>query len=292
MEQEQADLHMQADYEEAQYRRAIVAAENKVVTDAGHWYALDGTPKYTIVGKNGKERNTTLRDARKLNYLPSVTEIIKSAAKPALEIWKQKQVMLAALTLTRLQGESDEAFCDRVLTDSQEQAKKARDKGQAIHGAIECAIQKRPYLAEYSPHVQAVIGACDKEGIYLFDGEAEKSFGHPFGFGGKCDWHSFGANIVLDFKTKEKIDEKVKPYDDHEMQLAAYRMGLGLPRARRFNVFIGTEDQQVKVIELSPDNADRAERMFLTLLKFWQIDKNYFPGCSLVRIETLSIKAV
>ena len=30
-----------------------------------HWYcAITGAPRYTSIGKNGKERNTTLRDAK------------------------------------------------------------------------------------------------------------------------------------------------------------------------------------------------------------------------------------
>jgi hypothetical protein len=33
-------------------------------SESNHWYTRDGIPQYTIVGKNGKERNTTLRDAR------------------------------------------------------------------------------------------------------------------------------------------------------------------------------------------------------------------------------------
>lgn len=33
--------------------------------EAGHWYSKEGEPKYTIIGANGKERNTTLRDAKK-----------------------------------------------------------------------------------------------------------------------------------------------------------------------------------------------------------------------------------
>ena len=32
--------------------------------ETGHWYDKDGNSQYTIVGANGKERNTTLRDAR------------------------------------------------------------------------------------------------------------------------------------------------------------------------------------------------------------------------------------
>ena len=34
-------------------------------SEAGHWYDHEGKPMYTIVGVNGKERNTTLRDAKK-----------------------------------------------------------------------------------------------------------------------------------------------------------------------------------------------------------------------------------
>ena len=69
--------------------------------ESGHWYEMDGTPRYRIVGKNGKERNTTLADARKLDLLPSVTTIMKEAAKPGLERWKGDQLLLSALTLTR-----------------------------------------------------------------------------------------------------------------------------------------------------------------------------------------------
>jgi len=52
---------------------------------AGHWYRRsDGSPQYTIVGKNGKERDTTLRDAREHNLVPSVTTIMRIAAAPGL----------------------------------------------------------------------------------------------------------------------------------------------------------------------------------------------------------------
>ena len=54
-------------------------------SEAGHWYTRSGDPMYTIMGKStGKPRNTTLRDARELNLVPSVTTILNVAAKPAL----------------------------------------------------------------------------------------------------------------------------------------------------------------------------------------------------------------
>ena len=34
---------------------------NKFTSESGHWYTREGEPMYTIIGANGKERNTTLR---------------------------------------------------------------------------------------------------------------------------------------------------------------------------------------------------------------------------------------
>ena len=50
--------------------------------DTGHWYTKDGAPAYTVEGKTGV-RNTTLRDARKLGLIPSVTTIISIMEKKA-----------------------------------------------------------------------------------------------------------------------------------------------------------------------------------------------------------------
>ena len=33
---------------------------NKFTSEAGHWYTQEGEPMYTIIGVNGKERNTNL----------------------------------------------------------------------------------------------------------------------------------------------------------------------------------------------------------------------------------------
>jgi len=56
-----------------------------------HWYrADDGKPQYTVPAKDGSLRPTTLRDARKMNLLPSVTTVMKIAAKPAINVWKHE----------------------------------------------------------------------------------------------------------------------------------------------------------------------------------------------------------
>jgi (2R)-ethylmalonyl-CoA mutase len=56
-----------------------------VDTESSHWYSQDGSPAYRIIGKNGKERNTNVRDARELNLVPSVTTVLGLVAKPGLD---------------------------------------------------------------------------------------------------------------------------------------------------------------------------------------------------------------
>ena len=252
---------------------------NDIATQAGHWYKADGSPCYTMTGANGQERNTTLRDARKLGLYPSVTTIIKCAAAPALENWKLDQAILAALTLPRNPGESDEAFLARVKQDSREQARKAAERGTEIHGALERHFQGRPCDAELWPYVQAV-----KENLLAWFGEtewdAERSFAHPLGFGGKCDLHSKTGRIAVDFKGKDFTDPNdCKQYDEHLMQGAAYLKGFDIFEGGRFaNVFFSrTKPGLVCIVEAQPEDITRGWRMFAKLLEFWQEQSRYRP---------------
>ena len=107
-----------------------------------HWYTRDGEPAYTVKGKDG-ERPTTLRDARKLSLIPSVTSILNVASKPGLEKWKQQQLLLAALTLPKIDSESEDQYIDRIIRDSKEQGKAAADAGTEIHASIEAFYRGR-----------------------------------------------------------------------------------------------------------------------------------------------------
>ena len=109
------------------------------MTETGHWYARDGSPAYYET--NG--RGTTLRDARKLNLLPSVTTVLGVLAKPALTSWLVRQGILAALTGTRQPDEADDAYIARVTADSKAQAKAAADEGSRIHDACERLFKSR-----------------------------------------------------------------------------------------------------------------------------------------------------
>ena len=82
-----------------------------------------------------------------------------------------------------------------------------------------------------------------------------------------------GDGVVIDFKTKEFTKdslEKVVGFDENVMQLAAYRTGLVLPKARCANVFVSvTEPGLVVVKEWTQEELARGWSMFDALKTFY-----------------------
>jgi hypothetical protein len=251
-------------------------AKNNHAQESGHWYTRDGVPQYTVEAKKGGHRNTTLRDARVMNLVPSVTTVLSVAAKPALTAWLQQQVLLAALTLPRRPDEPEKDYVERIISDSKEQGRSAADAGTDIHASIQGFYEDR-HTGKHQESVQA----CDKAIKEHFGDQvwiSERSFGHDLGFGGKCDLFARGGEgIVADIKTKEFSDPaKIDGYDEHLMQLSAYRVGLGIPQARCANVFISRSvPNLVLVREWSAEDLDRGWEMFCHLLSFWQLKNSH-----------------
>ena len=241
-------------------------------SESNHWYAKDGAPMYTVTAKNGEQRSTTLRDAKKLGLLPSVTTIMKAAASPGLEAWKMNQMMLAALTLPRGEGENEESFIKRIQADSKEHARKAAERGTQVHTAIEQFFDGH-INADDLPYLEPVYKAVNNTfGNLVW--AVEKSFATESGFAGKVDIHSRdGEGVVADFKTKEFTKdtlEKVAGFDENVMQLAAYRYGLNLPKARCANIFVSvTEPGLVVVKEWTQEELARGWAMFDALKTFY-----------------------
>jgi hypothetical protein len=236
-------------------------------SESGHWYAQDGSPAYRIIGKNGVERNTRLTDARERGLVPSVTTISGLLAKPGLNTWLQQQVLLAALTLPRAEGESEENWLQRVMSDSKSAGRDAADRGTRLHGVLESFYQGK--LIEFPNFVYKVNTALETH-FGPANWEAERSFSSG-GYGGKVDL--IAENIVVDFKSKEGDLSKVTPFHEQIMQLAAYRMGLNKPTARCANVYF-TEAGDVKLIEHSEQDLVDAWECFQYLLAFYKKKNN------------------
>lgn len=257
-----------------------------IATEAGHWYHQDGQPCYEVPYADPRKgmRNTTLTDARKLKLVPSFTTIVNVAAKPGLINWKARNILYAALTLPRKDGESLDDYADRVMEDADAQSAAARDRGTELHTAIEKSLAGEAFDPYWTEHIANVRVHLAQLGID-WEGNSEKSFCHPRGYGGKCDlsWNAPGMDLpsgiapnvgLLDFKTKDKIvDGVLSFYDEHIMQLAAYSHGLfrTIRDVRALNVFVGVDDKQVRTFEYTFEQLQRGWLQFNCLLNYWYI---------------------
>lgn len=244
-----------------------------------HWYGRDGSVAYEQRTKAGGVRSTTLSDARKLGLVPSTTTVLQVLDKPALTQWKVKQGILAALTLARIDGENDDAYLARLLTDSQQQAKDAADEGTKIHDALELALKGDAFPARFSPHVAAVKAELARLFPDVSDWIPERSFGCGLGYGGKVDLHSPSTGIVVDYKGKDGdfSDGKKLAYDQH-YQLAAYQYGLRLPRNVCANLFVSrTHPGKVASHVWSVADIEQGWQVFQAALALWVAVKKYDP---------------
>jgi hypothetical protein len=248
--------------------------------ESTHFYTRKGEPAYTVTAKAGHQRPTTVADARKLGLVPSVTTIIRCAAAPGLERWKLDQMLHAALTLPRGPTEPEAEWISRVWKDSKETARKAAARGTAIHAAIQGHYMGEPPSVELLEHVKAAYKA-----VHEFTADApgfryvpEVAFSSPLGFGGKVDLSNrIGNGVVIDFKTKEFSDpESLKTWDEHALQLAAYRNGLGMDNARCAICYVSvTTPGLAKLIEIPEKELKRGWYMFRALLEYWQFKNDY-----------------
>jgi hypothetical protein len=255
----------------------LIKEETKIAQESGHWYDKDGNSAYEVQAKDGSMRGTTLRDARKLSLVPSVTTILGVIAKPGLENWKMQNTVLAAMTLPRMEGESLDAFSLRVIQDGKETGRKAAQLGTDIHASLDKAYSGKDYDPAHEVYVKAV-----QEAVFLKYGEqdwiAEKSFAHGLGFGGKIDLAS--SSIVIDFKTSSFTEDKIKTlgYDEHVWQLAAYATGLCIQKPILANVYVSTVTPRLVFIkEYTQEESEWGWDCFSSFLNAWKILKKYQP---------------
>ncbi len=260
----------------------MATLENKHDMADSHWYSRDGKPAYTMLKKDGGERSTTLRDARKHGLLPSVTTIFNIMAKPGLDKWKLSKAVEAALIVSRDQGEPEERYIDRVIERSRKEVMDAANLGTRIHDAIDSAfdgIQPAPELRPYVEPTMACIASMKLQDIKREGVVTSLSDGYA----GRVDLLAkFGkSNICIDFKTrKTKEGEKITPYDFQPMQIAAYSYAAfgDLSRCFGANVYISTtEPGRIEVASYTPQKLQKEFDAFRSMLAMWRYLKNYDP---------------
>ncbi len=136
-----------------------------------HYYEASGKPKYTIVGANGKRRDTTLRDARKLGLYPSVTEVKKAILKETfLDMWKEEQLAKFCYENPPVAGETEEEYMSRATYGANHITRTACDFGTLFHNTAEAYAADRdiripfevfpfwePFKAWFDENVEEVV---------------------------------------------------------------------------------------------------------------------------------------
>lgn len=251
--------------------------------DSAHWYQRDGVPLHSVLSAKGEPRPTTLRDARKLGLVPSVTNIIGVIAKPELTAWLQEQAVMAALTLPRIAGETEDAFAKRVVEDSLSTRDNAADFGTAFHHGAErvantLEVDLQHPAADWLWHYRDWFQANARELRWT-----EKVLVHQeWGFAGTADLlidHAVHGPVLVDFKTtKLKPGTKFAPYKSWCYQLAAYRRALGEP-VRCMNLVVNSLEPSAPIEHLwSKEDVERGWAAFEAARRLWSIEKNYDPA--------------
>lgn len=222
-------------------------------------------------------RPATLRDARKVNAVPSVTTVLDILAKHQLVRWQIKQAVMAT---RRVAYNPDEAaWIEAVITESERQVEEAAAEGTRIHDASEQYIKGNEFLALYKPHVEAIHAELARIFPGVDDWVAERSFAHRLGYGGKVDLHSPRHGHVVDLKGKDGdfSDEKKLAYDQN-WQLAPYQKGLGLPLRTCANIFVSrTHHGCVRSHVWGEDDIQRGLDIFTSTLQVWKHIHKYYP---------------
>ena len=235
---------------------------NQFLSEAGHWYFPDGKPAYTVKGKNGKQRKTTLRDGKSMGLLPSITTILGVLDKPGLARWRERLIVEHTDDTERLLGEHTDAYIRRIFEKHQKIGQQAADRGTRVHAMLEEYFlpgDRRTIIrtAHEELILESVLVELDK--LAPRDAwQAEKSVvNRKAGYAGKMDMISQEPRVIVDYKTKEFTDPaKVKAYPEHAMQLAAGALaegwfdGLEDEPVRLVNIFISVDEPGlVKVVE-------------------------------------------
>jgi hypothetical protein len=251
---------------------------------SSHWYTRDGKSMHTVIAKTtGLPRSTTIRDARKLDLVPSVTNILAMKSKPALETWKIDKAIIAAADNPQKDGEPREVWLSRIATMADEEARKAAEFGTMLHDALEDHLTgKAEPTGEVETYLRPTFEWLRENVAQVID--TEQSFVAEEGYAGRRDLYCLlrhnGAErrALIDFKTqrfKGKADATF--YKEWSMQLAAYARPLSEGGEPLLVSIAIPSDGPGRPCVKAWDNGGQAWHAFLACFSLWKFEKEYYP---------------
>lgn len=263
---------------------AILAKAQSI---SSHWYTSGGGAAHRQPKASGDgERATTIRDAKRLSLLPSVTNVLGVLSKGGLINWQLQQVGLAAFEKRPAEGETPDYYAKRVVSVSKETNEAAQKAGSSIHSAIESHFKGDEVEEDMRPYVLP-IEAWKAEKELSFIEHESILVNTKRGYAGMCDVVGLGAGgqmFIIDWKSRTKIGKKVVSYETEVLQIAAYaatRWGEEAVTERKVygaNVYLcRTEVGRMEVKVWTPNEIFEAYQTFLSIHQIWRYLKGYDP---------------
>jgi len=260
------------------------SASSRLVTveSSGHWYDAEGRSAHVIIGKNGKERNTTVADARKMGLLPSVTSVQGILHKEQLVSWRIEQAIMSALTLPKEENETLEDYARRVVKDSKESTTKAANHGTRMHEQAENILMGRAVCKDedLQPYI-ATFRKWSEENVEKTHWCERSLVGA--GYAGRCDAYVRLKGIgdaIIDLKNR-KVNKKYNtpPFYPHDgQQLWAYRNASENPKCACVSVVLASNDPEyIMHHQWDEDELYQAGIAFCAMQKVWAWVKGYTP---------------
>lgn len=229
--------------------------------------------KVECKSRPGEYRDSTITDARKNGWCPSVTEITKCWEREDLQAYKRKQILKFAFDNNPSSFTSREEWEKRINELAQNDSIVAAEYGTQLHYNISRFINKE--TSNLPDHVKTFLSES------VIHGETEKImvnefYGGTIDFVGKTIW---GDLTIVDWKTQTtKQDQPFKFYKEWCWQLAAYKVLVeknkplteSLPITLVNVAISSTEEKRVEAKVWDNNEVFTANEVFINLMLAWR----------------------
>jgi hypothetical protein len=237
-----------------------------------------------------------LRDARKVNALPSPTTVLGILGSPGLKYYFRRQMWEAACTTPRHIGMSDEAHWEACQKFADEHGQAARDKGGDFHSLVQrfhLEIMRGPKENEIFGWVPNTLEPQFNAYMEWYHKNVRRSLMVEQavigkGYAGRVDHVAEmmdGRIACLDVKTQD-ITKKKKfvYYSNWGVQLGAYAGACKPPNVPHCLIphcliSVAVSSNLPAVVEAYewPEPPAYYHQIFLGLLNYWCLDNDYHP---------------
>jgi hypothetical protein len=247
-----------------------------------HFYdRITAEPRHFVKMKSGKMRPSTVRDAKKNGWNPSVSTVLSNISDDGILRWQKEEIIDACWLSPYNCGADIKKWKTKIRQLSDRKREIAASDGQRIHKALEMYYKgEQCELAQLDTDIVTEVDKFLWREFGDVYWEAEKTFTLDFGggYGGCVDLHTKdGKGIILDFKSQQTGDHNnFKYYKKYLQQLAAYAYGLGKEKGDCYILKVSsTHPGVIGLKKYSKNEIDRAFNEFYHLLRYYYISNKF-----------------